>query len=450
MQAYWEDTTNEKTPEKVLPRLIKCLDPQFKLFRTFRDIKHYSDEIKFFHFGGLLAKTSNISDGYDLESSVAGYSRDSREIGLLKFIGESFERFCLNVYRNKNSIWASYKELGDKAIDIKKIVALSQKQLKNENYKRFRYDENSKFLWTKAISLRDGKKYYVPTQLIYLSYKYIPREKIIYLPISTGAAGGSSLLSALRRGICEVIERDAFLITYLNRLHPPKLDLKKLKNPKINEWLELFERYKLNLSVLDITTEFGIPTFLSVVTDRSGIGSAVSTGLKTHLNPIEAILGSIIESQHPRCWIREIAEERPERINKINPGKIKTIEERALYWSPVKRIKDIEFLISQKPKLLKDYIFKKNWSEKQSVEELLARLYKHNMDVYFKDITIPKISRLGYKVVRVIIPQTTPFYLNEAVPYFGGTRLYNVPREMGLKNKATKEEDLNPIPHPFL
>lgn len=441
---------SEKEASEILPQLVRCLKPQFNLFKTFRDIKHYSDEIKFFHYGGLLSDTSKLSDGYNLESSVAGYSKNSREVALLKFIGEASERFSLNVYREKNSILSSYRKLQEKAININNIVSLSKKQLQNPNYLRFRYDQDSEFLWTRGISLKDGKKYYIPTQLIYLSYKYRPKEKIIYLPISTGAAGGTSLLSAISRGICEVVERDAFLITYLNKLKVPKVNLKSINNSEIDEWLELFERYRLELSVFDVTTEIDIPTFLTIVIDRSGIGSAVSAGLKTHLNPIEAILGSIAESQHPRCWIREIVEDHPGKIKKITPKKIKTIEERALYWFPINRIKDIEFLTNQENQELKSYSFSKDLSEKKYLEVILEKVFKQNMDVYFKEITFPKFKRLGYYVVKVIIPQTTPFYLNEEVPYFGGKRLYEVPKLIGLKLSIAKEENLNTIPHPFL
>lgn len=440
----------EKGPSEALPPLLKLLEPSSKLFKSYRKIPHYTDEVQFFHFGGLLESTRRISDGHYNKSSTAGYDLDSLETALLKFIGESLERYCLNAYKQKDLVLGSYNELRNRAIDIHTIVALSEKQRQNPKFTRFIIDGSTKFYWAQGISLKTGKSVLIPAQLVYLSYMYPNDEKVIYLPISTGAAGGTSLLAALRRGVCEVIERDAFMIAYLNKLSPPKVNLKLLKNKEIDRWLLLFERYHLEVSVLDITTEVGIPTFLTVVIDRTGIGVAVSCGLKTHPDPVEAIIGSLKESQHPRCWVRRLAEEGPNRIKKIQPVAIRTLEERALYWFPVERIDDIAFLLKQKPSKLKKYIFGKSSSEKKLLKDVLQKLWKSNMDAYFVDITLPKFRRLGYCLVKVIIPQTTPFYLNEQVPYLGGDRLYKVPKIIGLASHATTEESLNPIPHPFL
>lgn len=440
----------EKKPQEILPSLVKVLDPSLKLFKSYRRIPHYTDEIKFFHFGGLLENKKGISDGHDHKSSSAGYSLDSRETALLKFIGESIERYCLDIYKEKNLVFGSYKKLKNRAIDIHRIVALSEKQKQNPNLSRFIFDDSSTFAWVQGLSLKTGKPVLIPAQLIYLSYTYPRDEKIIYLPISTGAAGGTSLLAAIRRGICEIIERDAFLITYLNKLTPFKVNLKLLKNKDVNHWLELFDRYKLELSVLDITTELGIPTFLSVVIDRTGIGAAVSTGLKTHLNSLEAIVDSIKESQHPRCWVRRLAEGDPDRVKNMKPSEIKSLEERALYWFPKERIHDIAFLLKQKAKKLRKSSYHRSLSEKEQLRLVLQKLWDHDMDAYFVDITLPQFRKLGYHVVKVIIPQLTPFYLNEHVPYFGGKRLYEVPKTIGLKNQPTTEESLNSVPHPFL
>ena len=347
-------------------------------------------------------------------------------------------------------IVVSYRELKNRAIDIHTIVALSEKQKRNLKYNKFTFDDESRFAWVRGTSLKTGKTVLIPAQLIYLSYPYLRDDKIIYLPISTGAAGGFSLLSALRRGICEVVERDAFLIAYLNRLSPPNVDLKLLKNKEVDIWLQLFRRYRFELSVLDITSELGIPTFLSLVIDRTGIGSAISTGLKTSLNPLDAIIGSLKESQHPRSWIRNLVETDPTKLKSMNPATIKTLDERALYWFPLEKISDIAFFLKQKPCKLKKYNFKKTMSEKEQLKQVLQKLWDHGMDAYFVDITLPKFRKLGYYVVKVIIPQLTPFYLNEEVPYFGGTRLYQVPKTIGLQKDVTTEDSLNLIPHPFL
>jgi hypothetical protein len=143
-------------------------------------------------------------------------------------------------------------------------------------------------------------------------------------------------------------------------------------------------------------------------------------------------------------------EENPEKLKYINPKTIRGLDERALYWFPRERIKNILFLLKQKPQGLKDYKFSKNFTEKDYLQQVLKKLWSHNMDAFFSDITLPKFKKIGYVVVKVVVPQLTPFYLNEEVPYFGGKRLYEVPYLLGLAAKQTNEDMLNSIPHPFL
>ncbi len=72
------------------------------------------------------------------------------------------------------------------------------------------------------------------------------------------------------------------------------------------------------------------------------------------------------------------------------------------------------------------------------------------MEIVYVDISNNKLKKYGIKVVKVIIPQLQPLYLDERYPYLGGTRLYEVPIKLGFLKTAKQENELNKIPHPFL
>lgn len=440
------EARKKPTPRALVQKLLPILQPSYKLFKTWHKIPHYHDEIQFFHYGGVLNTKDSGTDGKQRVSRSAGYSIESEELALLKFLGESMERYALDFYKNEDLISGSYSELKKQAIDIFSIVSISEAQRKRKEFQAFRYSDSSNFRWVKGVELKSHKPVLLPAQLVYLSYEYIPAEPILYLPISTGAAGGFTLESAITRGICEIVERDAFLIFYLNKLSPPKIDLKSTGDERINMWLELFGRYNLEVNVLDITTEIGIPTFLSLIIDRTGIGASVSLGLKTDINPIQAILGSLAESQHPRCWIRRIVEDNREKVGNVNPIEIMTLEERALYWFPRKRIRDIKFLLLEKTK----YLSQKDYKSENGLRTIMNLLFRRRMNIYYKEIIVPRFRELGYRVVRVIIPQLTPFYLHEKAKYLGGKRLYSIPVELGFLTSEMNEKDLNKVPQPFL
>ena len=86
---------------------------------------------------------------------------------------------------------------------------------------------------------------------------------------------------------------------------------------------------------------------------------------------------------------------------------------------------------------------------RRNLRTVLKMLQERNMEVIFVDATTPDIKELGYKVVRVIIPELQPLYLNERYKYLGNERLYKIPKNLGYRDSETREEELNTIPHPF-
>ena len=92
----------------------------------------------------------------------------------------------------------------------------------------------------------------------------------------------------------------------------------------------------------------------------------------------------------------------------------------------------------------------KSYSFKEQLELVIERLKNNKMNIYYSEVTLPIIKKLGYYVVKVVIPELQPFWLFEEFPYLGGIRLYELPKKLGFKIRENKEESLNSIPHPFL
>jgi ribosomal protein S12 methylthiotransferase accessory factor len=368
------------------------------------------------------------SYGCDLkeEFSTAGGTDIKKEWAIFKSLGEAIERHCLSV--QKREIFGSYKEFKEQAVDIFHFSTLNSQQKNNSNLKQFVYTENDGFYWYHGYHLFDLQKKMIPSQLIFVPYKY-NKEKIIRESISTGAALSTSLGGAIYRGVCEVVERDAFMIAYLNKTKRCLIDLKASGRELMNIF-EMSCRYKLEPIIVDITTDLGIPSMLGLVIDRTGLGPAVSVGLSADLNPKVAAIKAIKEAFHSRPWIRKSMIQK--KINK----NINTFEGRALYWSDVNMIDKLNFLISgNKYPVVGVNKFK---TIKEKIEELANIFNKCNLNVFFVDVTTPEIRKCGFCVVKVITPDLMPLYLDEIYKDVYS----NHPRLNSLK--------LNRIPHPFL
>jgi len=249
--------------------------------------------------------------------------------------------------------------------------------------------------------------------------------------VSTGAATHESFNEALYSGILENIERDSYMISFLSKKPLPKVNLRD----EFSDELDYFKRYLLDLHVFETTTELGIPSFMCLNLDKTGLGPTVSVGLKADLDPKRAILGSVRESQQVRQWIRNlwIQRNRP-RIS--NPEDIKEIEDRGFYWYDLDRINDLDYLLnSSNIKNLEE--IQSSVNEKKN---LVTHLKSKGIDSYSVDLTAESFRKAGFYVVRAIQPQLHPLFLDEAFPCYWSERL----------EKELNGREVNKTPHPFM
>lgn len=394
----------------------------------------------------LFAYSAHYKTRYkDVDSIASGVSFD-KERALMRVLGETLERYCLDNFNERDFITGSISDLHVPFLDPTRVISFSEQQLKNKHFNKFIIKDASIFRWVHGYSLFLKKKILVPAQLVFTSYQPIKNEPWILLPISTGAATGITLEGGLYRGICEIIERDAFMISYLNKLPSPLIDLQSIKNKVIANILSILNRYRLEVFVVDITSDLQIPAFASLLLDRTGLGPAVSVGLKAGLNEEETIIGAIEESLMVRSWIRDIFMYTETKM-KI-PNTIETVEDRACFWFKPESIEYLDFWLKHGRR--KKLESRKALDEHNEFHQAITLLKKAGIDIFYVDITQPKMKKFGFTVVKVIIPQLHPFYLEEKYPYLGGNRLYDVSVKLGFQSSPHHENQLNKIPHPFL
>ncbi len=304
-----------------------------------------------------------------------------------------------------------------------------------------------KLWWVKGYSLTQKESTLIPAQLIYVPYHFC-KEPAIRFPITTGAATGSSLGGAILRGICEVAERDSFMIFYLNKLIPIRIDLTNSRDKTLRLISGNFKRYNLELYVFDISTDIPTVSIMAIIIDKTGIGPAVAVGLNSSLSPKDAILGAIEEAQHTRPWMRD---EMFKRSKSSQSKFIVDLLERGLLWAKLDKVRHLDFFLNSKKLVGVDqFIITKSKKVAKDVKSFIEWFKNNNLEVVFADVTQPEIKKQGFFVVKVVIPKLQPLYLIEKFKYLGGERLYQIPKTLGFTKSITSEEKLNKLPHPFL
>ena len=91
-----------------------------------------------------------------------------------------------------------------------------------------------------------------------------------------------------------LVERDAFVITWLNRLPAPRIDFPEA--PGIaSETRRHYRGLGIDTLAFDLTTDLGIPVVMAAAIDRSGEIPAVTVGLGCNLQPATALDRAVME-----------------------------------------------------------------------------------------------------------------------------------------------------------
>ncbi len=439
----------EERPISVsLKHLNAVLNPDFGLVSEIHRERQHYDEPKFWHF------SARVNDRFIEQSEISfttvgsGCSFFSKQEALFKCLAEVVERFSNTYFPNGVAIKLStISDVQHDIVPLESFSRYSKKQLNSRLYSRFVFKPDSKLRWTMCESLDSNKQYLIPCNFIYLSYPHAKEEPLIYPPISTGVAAGGTLATAVLRGLYECIERDAYMLAYLKKIQYPKVRLERIKNKKVQFFLETANKYDLEISCLDFTTNMGIPVICALVLDRSGVGKAVSVGLKCNTNAHEAITGAITEAFHTRGWIRRMHEMDDSAYqDEIKRAKDPGMIQRGLFWYNVEKIKKLDFW-SENGRYIEINENVNRKTVKEELEYVMSKLHEHHMDAYWKDITVGELSPLGLKVVKTIVPQLQPLTFDDDRQPQGGPRLNDVPRFSGYNYEESK---INKYPHPFL
>ena len=253
----------------------------------------FTDEPRFFQYSCNPKKIKNCND----ESGSIAISLNENE-AKVKSLMEYLERFCLE-NNTKKVLSDSYINIKDIAIDPADFLNFRDEEMDFRRQEYIKKIRKTQLNWVEGVNLKTNGKVMVPTQLVYIGHSF--QEPLLLRPqISTGAAAYTDYDRALSNGILECVERDSFMLRYLSKDKVPKIELEG----KLKQLEEYFKRYNLDINVFNITTDLKIPSFMCLNIDRTGIGPAVSIGLKSGLNINKAIEGAILESQQVRQWIR--------------------------------------------------------------------------------------------------------------------------------------------------
>jgi ribosomal protein S12 methylthiotransferase accessory factor len=412
----------------------------FSFVRKYYPLNLRNEIFSFWKCEGETQEFIYFSYGIDLVDKVA------RKKAFLECIERYFITF--DEERDKKKIiLRTYKELKERAVHPSLVFPFSNGQFSQRNFKYKRIKENDKICWVKGRSLLKNREIFVPAAAVYCRYKESRDEPRIGRATSNGCAIGTSLLMAILNGSLELIERDAVLIRWFNRLPSPRIPSAFL--PKhIKHLLErVEENYQVEVLINDLTLDFKVPVISVLLRGKRPPYFTFGSGASFSVE--EAIIKALQESLLKRYELKN-SRVRSQPLKNFNY--IQHLYQHSTFYAENNVFEAFKFLY--KSPLLSKEKWKeyKNISQKfktinQKINYLKTHVEELKTDLIFINLTPEELKVYNLYIVRVIIPGLLPLNSEYNARYLGCKRLYSLPAQLRLKKGIVKF--LNKFPHPI-
>ena len=209
-------------------------------------------------------------------------------------IGEATERYCAYQWDEARTWVAPWADVSEAAISPTDLVLYSAEQYARPQWPYTPWDETTHTSWIKGVALPSGRPLAVPASLTYLVHPPARREDHFTSPTSNGLAAGETPDHARLGALCEVMERDAFLIAWMNRLPATELDLFAVDDVAANI-VRRYRRGSVTVRAYVLPSDLPATTILAIAFD-DGVGRpAQVVALGCHPSPQVALRKALFE-----------------------------------------------------------------------------------------------------------------------------------------------------------
>jgi len=434
-------------PADALPRLRSFVSPFTGVVGTLAETLAAPDEMRFISIGcGLADGRPTIGSVLESYTGSEHWDRDRAEAAA---IGEALERYSASYGPEERLVVASADELGPGAVDPDRFALFSAAQHAAPAFPFRPFRRETVVSWVDGFGVPGGEQAYLPAQLFYMSWRKRMADEIrIGHATSSGLACGATLEEAVLTGLLELVERDAFMLVWHNRLSLPLLDW-----DGESELTRLDRRYfspsGLLYAAVDLSVFLDVPTVLGVVHGAAGCLGALGVGAASAPTVAVAWRKALAEAFSVQRWVRDVALEEPDRVGRP-AAEIRTFDGHTLYFATEERAQQAAFLdASAERRDVTDVASLEGDHVLAQIEAVTRRLGDRGISAYGVDVTSPDVRAAGLHVVHVLAPELCQLDVVEGARFLGGTRMYEAAYEAALVRRPLTPADLNPDPHPF-
>lgn len=423
-------------------------------------VKDYLDYKAGFLNGKMVDLVSPFADVsvnlpmFNQDEQTAGRTH-SYAVSELTAIMEGLERYCGMAPRGKKAVVRdSYRRLADQALNPVTVGLYTKEQYEQPNFPFTLFDPDQSIDWVWGYSFLHERPILVPQMLAYYSSSCEPG--FVY-ETSNGCALGGSLEEAIFYGIMEVVERDAFLLTWYAQLPLPRLDPMSANDRELELMIHRLQAVAgFDVYLYNATMENEIPSIWALAKNRKSKGVNLICAAGAHPDPLRAAKSAVHELSGLMLTIDDKFEKSREECVRMfrDPSLVREMDDHSMLYSLPRAEERLQFLLAENRPLR---TFSEEFRPPQNhpdltddLKDILHKFRQLNLDVIVVNQTTPELTRNDLHCVKVLIPGMLPMTFGYHLTRVTGLkRVLQVPAELGFRDRPLQLEELNPHPHPF-
>ena len=262
------------------------------------------------HVHFFLARPCNTAalTGIASENQGAACSM-SMDRAFVRACGEVIERYASAFYDPSSFVLESEEGLRaarKPCVSTSRIYPYAPQQYCTSGFP-FESPQGRKFYWTEAVRWKTEEEVLIPASCIYLPYVYQQEfEPITHATISTGLAAGVDLDECIQKAVLEVVERDAFMVTWNARL--PTTNIPECSCYGVDAFVDATLSCRPPNSkwyISDIGVDVDVPTIAAALVDR-GSCPMTSFGVAANVDPVKALVLALEEALLTRIALNRL------------------------------------------------------------------------------------------------------------------------------------------------
>ena len=366
-------------------------------------------------------------------------------------LGEAIEGYSGSRWDFNEVVYGRQDDLEGASLDPRRLVLYAPDQYPHLKYAP--YQDDTRLGWVHARSLVTGNLVWVPALAVFMNYQGAADAERICPTTSNGLATGPTLLDAILKATQEVLERDAFMISWLDRLPGRRVSPYAHPQDEIVELCEAYQRRQVEMQLYLLPVDHPCHVFAALgVQQDNADGPAIMAGLGADLDPARAARQAILEVAQARPVLRRMLRhpDVSQRLKELvaDPRRVSTMEVHELLYASASSSTAFNFIFSSP-----QTAFAWQPGPPESQADRLQRLVDHfsskGGDLIYFNLTSPDMEEMGLYTARVIVPDFQPVDFGWKERRLGGERLYEFPQWMGFSTRRITQAELNPDPHPL-